>query len=42
MKRGGDATSGSSVPSQRCQAIAPPEPKSVVVQMPISPAESDA
>jgi hypothetical protein len=35
---GGEATSSSSVPSQRCHEITPPEPKSVDDQMPITPA----
>jgi hypothetical protein len=35
---GGEATSSSSVPSHRCQEIAPPEPKSVDDQIPITPA----
>ena len=39
---GGAATIGSSVPSHRCQLMTPPEPKRVEVQMPISPAESEA
>ena len=40
MKGGGAPTSSSSVPCQRCHWIAPPEPKSVADQMPISPAPS--
>ena len=38
MKGGGEAIVYSSVPCQRCNEIAPPEPKSVDDQMPIIPA----
>ena len=37
---GGAPTMSSSVPCQRCHWIAPPEPKSVDDQIPISPAPS--
>src|ERR671935_1084796 len=37
---GGDAISGSSTPCQRWKLIAPPEPNSVDVQIPISPADN--
>src|SRR5439155_593340 len=40
--RVGALTSSSSVPSQRCQAMAPPHPKSVVLQTPIMPLPSAA
>src|SRR5947208_1221249 len=39
---GGAATTGSSTPCQRMKVIRPPDPKSVDVQIPIRPAESDA
>jgi hypothetical protein len=42
INRAGAATSGSNVPSQRAKVIAPPEPKSVDVQIPIKPALSAA
>ncbi len=37
---GGAPTISSSVPCQRCHWIAPPDPKRVADQMPISPAPS--
>ncbi len=37
---GGAPTMSSSVPCQRCHWMAPPEPKSVADQIPMSPAPS--